>query len=188
MKAELRRVIPLLLLLGLGACDFYYDKVPSPDDAVKLVPWFDHMIESPAFHPYERADIPRRAVPGTVPIHDWEPDWAVEWGRGDASTADRQLNPLAAGELAARGDTLYTVFCGVCHGPVGDGRGPVGPRVGAPSLLTEKARALTDGNIYSIIRYGRGVMPLYGDKIVLPAARWAVVSHVRGLQSAGGTN
>lgn len=186
MKAELRRALPLVLLLGLGACDFYYDKVPSPDDAVKLVPWFDHMIESPAFHPYERADIPRRPVPGTVPVHAVEGNWSAEWGRGNYAVADGITSPLAAGELAARGDTAYAIYCGVCHGQAGDGRGPVGPKVGAPSLLTERARALTDGHIYSLIRYGRGVMPRYGDKIVLPAVRWAVVNHVRGLQAAGG--
>ena len=55
--------------------------------------------------------------------------------------------------------------------------------MGAPSLLTPRARGYTDGYIYSIIRYGRGVMPRYGDKVVVPAERWAIVSHVRKLQA-----
>ena len=55
--------------------------------------------------------------------------------------------------------------------------------MGAPSLLTPRARGYADGYIYSIIRYGRGVMPRYGDKVPIPAERWAVVSHVRRLQS-----
>ena len=43
------------------------------------------------------------------------------------------------------------------------GAGP--SRIGAPSLLTGRARSYSDGYIYSIIRYGRGVMPRYGDTL-----------------------
>ena len=56
-------------------------------------------------------------------------------------------------------------------------------RIAAPSLLTRRARAYSDGYIYSIIRYGRGVMPRYGDKVYAPADRWAIVNHVRKLQA-----
>ena len=85
-------------------------------------------------------------------------------------------------DIDAAGDTLYQNYCAVCHGPAGDAKGPVSPRIGAPSLLTARARAYTDGYIYSIIRYGRGVMPRYGDKVYLPRDRWAIVNHVRKLQ------
>jgi len=37
--------------------------------------------------------------------------------------------------------------------------------------------------LYSIIRYGRGVMPRYGDK-VRRDARWEIVNYVRQLQAA----
>ena len=76
----------------------------------------------------------------------------------------------------------WQTFCTVCHGAAGDGKGPVGPRVGAPSLLTGRARGYSDGYIYSIVRYGRGVMPRYGDKVYLPSDRWAIVNHLRKLQ------
>ncbi|HEU5303667.1 MAG TPA: cytochrome c, partial [Gemmatimonadales bacterium] len=45
-----------------------------------------------------------------------------------------------------------------------------------------RARGYSDGYIYGMIRYGRGVMPRYGDKVPVPAERWAIVSHVRRLQ------
>ena len=54
----------------------------------------------------------------------------------------------------------------------------------AQSLLTDRARAWPDGYIYSLIRYGRGVMPMYGDKVTEPADRWAIVNYVRQLQAA----
>src|ERR1051325_6366477 len=54
-------------LLLLAGCNAYYNAW-SPDDFMKSIPWFDHMITSRAVHPYSRADIPRTTVPGTVPI------------------------------------------------------------------------------------------------------------------------
>jgi mono/diheme cytochrome c family protein len=131
-----------------------------------------------------------------------EPDWSGEWTTGKTATADALRNPYAAGagdslkpwpagadvpilphDVDAAGDTLYQNFCAVCHGSAGDAKGPVSSRIAAPSLLTGRARAYSDGYIYSIIRYGRGVMPRYGDKVYLPSDRWAIVNHVRKLQA-----
>ena len=184
MRARLGRLaLTALALSGAGgACNYWYNDVPSPDDVVKLVPWFDHMIKSPAVHPYARGDLPRTTVPGTVPITGAEPDWGREFLSGNPAAADRLANPTRPEETLALGDTLYQVFCSVCHGPAGAGNGTVGVRMGAPSLLTDRARGFSDGYLYSIVRYGRGLMPRYGDKIFNVGARWAVVNHLRQLQ------
>ena len=178
-----RVVFTAVVVLVLSGCDWYYNTLPSPDDLVKLVPWFDHMITSPAFHPYERADIPRRSVPGTVPVTPTESDWGTEWRAANYAVADTLVNPTNATATLALGDTLYGIYCGVCHGLRGAADGPVTPKIGAPSLLTEKARVLSDGSIYSTIRYGVRLMPRYGDKIVRPTDRWAIVNYVRKLQA-----
>ena len=62
--------------------------------------------------------------------------------------------------------------------------GSIEPATSRPSLLTTTARGWSDGYLYSITRYGRGVMPQYGDKIVRRDERWAVVDYVRSLQAA----
>ncbi len=90
-----RRLGLLALALLATGCDYYYNDIPSPDDALHLVPWFDGMIRQPAVHPYQRADIPRNTVPGTVPITGGEADWSAEWGVGNTTTADRLVNPFA---------------------------------------------------------------------------------------------
>jgi|SRR5687767_4009466 len=194
-----RKLAVVAALVALSGCEPWYNRVPSPDDALHAIPWFDHMLRQRTVHPYETGTVPRLTVPGTVPITGSEGDWETEFRSGNATTADALVNPYAAGgsdsskapgpdvallpgTLAAKGDTLYGFFCAVCHGDTGDGRGPVGPRVNAPSLLTPRARAFSDGYLYSIIRYGRGVMPRYGDKVYRPADRWAIVAHVRTLQ------
>jgi hypothetical protein len=60
----------------------------------------------------------------------------------------------------------------------------VGRKLGAPPLVSDRAKAFSDGYIYSIVRYGRGLMPRYGDKVYDPLDRWAVVNHVRQLQQS----
>ena len=169
----------------LGGCNWYYHGIPSPDDLWPEIAWFDHMIQSRAVHPYQRADIPRTTVPGTVPITGGEADWAAEFLSGNAATADRLANPADPTATLARGDTLYQTYCAVCHGPAGAGDGLVGRRLGAPAITTDKARAFSDGYLYSIIRYGRGLMPKYGDKVVRHEDRWAIVNYVRRLQGGG---
>jgi mono/diheme cytochrome c family protein len=92
------------------------------------------------------------------------------------------------GTPTARGDTLYHIYCAVCHGTDGNSaNATVGPRVGAPSLLTDRAAKYVDGYLYSMVRYGRGVMPQYGDKVTRPADRWAIVNYVRHLQAQAPT-
>jgi mono/diheme cytochrome c family protein len=185
--ARSRLVVAVLLL---GGCNWYYNTLPSPDDLMKAIPWFDHMIKSRAVHPYGRADIPRYTVPGTVPITGGEADWSKEFLSGNPATADRQVNPTLADSAGLagstiRGDTLYQTFCAVCHGSRGAGDGTVGPRMGAPPLLSDRARGFSDGYLYSIIRYGRGLMPRYGDKVYRHEDRWAIVNYVRRLQGGG---
>jgi mono/diheme cytochrome c family protein len=195
---RLSALAPALLALLLGACDYYYYRIPSPDDLWHVIPWFDHMILARYIRPYETPAVPRYTPAGTVPVTGGEPDWSAEWVAGNPKTANSLVNPFASGdgrpnppgpatpviprEVEASGDTLYQNFCSPCHGPTGNADGTVTPLIGAPSLLTARARAYTDGYIYSIIRYGRGVMPRYGDKVYAPAERWAIVNHIRKLQ------
>lgn len=195
----------LALLAGLalvaGGCDWYYNDVPSPDDLWHITPWFDHMIVQKSVHAYSRVDVPRYTPEGTVPVSGGEPDWGAEFAQGKTATADALKNPIAGGapgptprhgaataeipgSIDAKGDTLFQNFCATCHGPAGAGDGPVGRRMGAPPLLSPRARGFSDGYIYSIIRYGRGLMPRYGDKLYDPIDRWAIVNHVRKLQAA----
>jgi mono/diheme cytochrome c family protein len=197
MRARSLAVAAAALLAG--SCNWYYDRVPSPDDLWHVIPWFDHMVYSKYVNPYARGNLPRYTVEGTIPVGGGEPDWAAEWAGGKTTTADALQNPTTGdsaassgievapipGDLAARGDTLYQTFCATCHGPAGKGDGPVGRRLGAPPIVSDRARGFSDGYLYSIVRYGRGLMPRYGDKVYEPLDRWAIVNHVRRLQREG---
>lgn len=182
------KLLGAVLLLATGGCNFWYNEVPSPDDAMHAVPWFDHMILSQAVHPYQRADIPRNTPKGIVPVGGAE----AEWGAGnpdgrpipvygfDVDYANSLTRPVDLPPVEpGRGAELFATYCSACHGPAGRGGGTI--PVPATPLGTATVAGYTDGYLYSIVRYGRGLMPRYGDKIVRIEDRWAVVDYVRSL-------
>ncbi len=183
-RASLRGAAMAVLALGFAGCNWWYNDVPSPDDLWHRIPWFDHMLGSRAVYPYSTAAEPRTTVPGTVPVGGTEVDYFPEWQRGNTERADGLVNPTTDMSASiARGDSLYQIFCLVCHGQTGIGDGTVGRKMGTMSLQTGRARGLSDGYIFSMVRYGRGLMGQYGDKIHRPEDRWDVVNYVRFLQN-----
>jgi mono/diheme cytochrome c family protein len=162
-------------LVALAAC--------NPDDVVHRIGWFATMRHQRSIKPYAQ---PIPPVPGTVPVTGAEPLVSLQM-------ADRLLNPRTrTSESINRGRFLYETYCLVCHGPTGRGDGPIssgagGPFFGVRSLVNDTIARRSDGYIYSVIVsgqvMGRGLMPIYGDK-VRGADRWDLVNYVRTLQAA----
>jgi mono/diheme cytochrome c family protein len=185
-----RELVILAALLGGGACSAEHwpeplRRVPGPDEAIALVPWFSTMHRGLAVQPY-KWPTPRPPVPGTIPVQGSEPALPVVPANYAAINALVNPEPGTADSLQA-GKAAYDIYCLPCHGPAGRADGPVNEllRV-APSLLTDQARGYTDGYLYAVLRQGRGLMPAYGDRLP-EQTRWQVVNYVRTLQSAGGT-
>jgi mono/diheme cytochrome c family protein len=97
-------------------------------------------------------------------------------------TEARRPNPVkATPESIAQGKKIYSYDCAQCHGVTGDGKTDVGktakmPDFSDPAALKER----TDGEIYYVIKNGRGDMPLEGDR-VKPDELWDLVNYVRSL-------
>ncbi|HEY4321683.1 MAG TPA: cytochrome c [Gemmatimonadales bacterium] len=186
----MRKVVYGLVLLALTGCNWWYNDVPSPDDVMHAIPWFDHMLMTKSVQPYQRADVPRYTPAGSVPVGGGEADWNT----GNPLMGQYSFDTLMAkkavrGNVVARpdsrsGEAVFNTYCAVCHaaGATGSADAPVKEML-APSLLTAQARGYTDGYLYSMIRYGRGRMPQYGDKIPRIDERWAVVDYLRSLQA-----
>lgn len=99
--------------------------------------------------------------------------------------------------LLRRGQQRYDIFCGPCHGRVGDGRGIVWLRSlggGVPNsyqyvqptnLHDDRLKHVPDGQLFATITNGIRNMPAYAAQIPV-RDRWAIVSYVRALQLSGG--
>ena len=85
-------------------------------------------------------------------------------------------------ESLDRGQELFGIYCYPCHGKTGQGDGPAAEKfIQPPSLTAEQAKRYSDGYLYTMVRYGRGIMPMYGDK-VRGHDRWHIVNYIRSLQ------
>jgi mono/diheme cytochrome c family protein len=127
----------------------------------------------PGFFPYFRQDPPPQTgtppapspAPYTVPVKD-----------------ARQPNPVKpTAESIARGKKLYGYDCAMCHGKDGYGKGDVATDLklkiedfSNPAAL----KGLTDGELFYIIKNGKGQMPPEGDR-VKPERIWDMVNYIR---------
>ena len=121
---------------------------------------------------------------GTAPLEDRLFPYGA--GAEEARRAGRELrNPFEPTPAnLKRGRKVYDTICIVCHGPKGEGDGPIiGRFPNPPSLLADRARGLPDGQVFHVIARGQGIMPSHAAQ-VLPDDRWRVVLYLRGLQGA----
>jgi mono/diheme cytochrome c family protein len=188
----------LVVLTGAGC---------TPMDDIMVAVFGRSMRDQPSIGAYEH---PRLPAQGTVPFASGNfPAARGEFGMGQSEgiappppVAPIELlqaianpdafphitglaNPVASdAESLARGEVLYNRACVPCHGVEGAGVGPV-VAAGVPprSVISDEARALSDGYLYSIIRVGRGAMPAYGHQLA-HFDRWHVVNYLRQLQGA----
>ena len=83
---------------------------------------------------------------------------------------------------ATKGAQLYDIYCAICHGDTGDGKGNLVKRekfLGVPSYAE---RELTDGGVYHVITNGLNSMGSHKNQMS-QKERWMVTSYVMKLKS-----
>ena len=86
-------------------------------------------------------------------------------------------------ELLERGRDRFDIYCAVCHGPDGYGRGIVVRRgfPAPPSYHDPRLRNVPVGHFFEVMTRGFGAMYPYADRLT-PTDRWAVAAYIRALQ------
>ena len=97
-------------------------------------------------------------------------------------------NPVKADSASvARGAELFNINCKMCHGPGGQGDGPIAPFLTnfKPADLTSPLlKAMSDGAIFLTISDGvPNRMPALNENFTV-RERWDLVNYVRTLQAA----
>ena len=136
--------------------------------------WFPQMKRQKAVQAFEEVLYAGRVESlsppeGTVPVGSTTPP-AMDPNDVAAQDALQNPRPMSLASLE-NGRTQYNRYCATCHGAGGLGDGPVsmtskqrGPFGGVFAIAGPRAwslQILTDGHIYSTIRYGRRRMPAY---------------------------
>jgi mono/diheme cytochrome c family protein len=168
-----KRIVITLALLSLP---FIFGLLLTYE--VIKINWISFMEIQPS---YRSMEYPLPLPAGSVPIQGA----AYIPGAGDP------VNPVPADEQSLqRGQELYALNCGICHGALGKGDGSVaGTLKRKPADLTAAhVIELTDGGIFTVI--SNGLKPVAGFKGGMPALRenlsvgdrWDVVNYLRSLQ------
>ncbi|MBK5212132.1 MAG: c-type cytochrome [Flavobacteriaceae bacterium] len=83
------------------------------------------------------------------------------------------------------GNQLFTIYCAVCHGIKGDGKGILVTRekfLGIPSYA-DPGRVIVMGGIYHVETYGLNAMGSYASQ-TNEKERWQIAMHVMDLKAA----
>jgi len=180
---SVRVVAALVIGVVLSGCTRFENRMAA-------IPVFSFLRNAPFFDPYEA---PRPAPVGSIPYisQNGFPDPELQPTEASLTAyGQRHTNPFPMSDTVAlqSGQIMYERHCAVCHGPQGNGDGPIigpGKFPFAPNLHLPITVNRTDGYIYGIISVGRGLMPAYGPRMT-PAERWATVNYLRQLQSSAG--
>lgn len=96
--------------------------------------------------------------------------------------AARQNPVKPSPESLAKGKKLYGYDCAMCHGEKGDGKGDMASDMKNVTDFTnpESLKNRADGELFYVIRHGKGEMPLEGDR-AKDDDIWHLVNYVRSL-------
>ena len=97
-------------------------------------------------------------------------------------------NPIPADETSvARGAELFTINCQHCHGPAGEGNGPIAPflvNFKPANLTKDVVQAKSDGALFLTITNGvKDRMPALNENLTV-RERWDVVNFIRTLKAS----
>jgi len=93
------------------------------------------------------------------------------------------VNPLEESPaLLDQGKALYESNCKHCHGVKGGGDGKVADKYpGVANLNSDAIKGVTEGHIFHVITYGKGLMGAHGSQ-VNEEDRWKIARYVKQLQ------
>jgi len=186
MRLKYILAISALVVIGLLVLQQSLGREPE----LRNWEFFPEMVRSSAYgsqseNPHFQDGMTQRdPVPGTIPRGH------LPFSYGDSleerDRAGRELkNPIGAAEDVdlARGEAVYRHHCQVCHGANGEGRTPVTQRgfPRPPSLRSERAKSLSDGEIFHLVTLGVRAMPPYGN-VIAPLDNWRLITHLRRIQ------
>ena len=101
----------------------------------------------------------------------------------EAAKVPNPVKPTAAS--IAAGKKVYGYDCAMCHGADGDGKGDLAVDMKLKMLdYTDPAalKDMTDGELFYIIKNGKGAMPSEGER-VNDACLWNMVIMVRSFET-----
>lgn len=150
--------------------------------------FFPNMYEAVPYETYSEHDVFKNGVEGQVPAEGsikrgFVPYEIPNTTEGYALAKETLKSPLDSISVnPEKGKELFNIYCAICHGDKGDGKGNLVKRekfLGVPSY---KDREITEGSIYHVITYGLNSMGSHANQLT-QEERWQVTDYVLKLKS-----
>lgn len=186
-----RSLVNFVMTLVAGVVVISFTTSCSKDKSQPNVELIQDMMESPAIRAQEYDESSPNHSGMRVPPEGTQPVGFTPYRyANDIAGAAKNQNPLGndSSEAVLKvGLKYYSTNCAICHGEKGEGSAAANSSVGTkmalqpPSLLSDKIRSWTDGQIYHVVTVGQGMMGPYASHIP-QKYRWQVVNYIRSLQ------
>jgi mono/diheme cytochrome c family protein len=158
------------------------------DKAKPNYQFFPNMYEAVSYETYSEHNVFKGGVEAQVPAkgsikRGFVPYEIPNTPEGYAlakATLKSPLDSLSINQDKAK--ELYTVYCAICHGDKGDGKGNLVVKekfLGVPSY---KDREITDGSIFHVVTYGLNSMGSHANQLS-QEERWVVADYVLKLKA-----
>ena len=158
------------------------------DKAKPNYQFFPNMYEAVSYETYSEHDVFKGGVEAQEPAkgsikRGFVPYEIPNTPEGYAlakATLKSPLDSLSINQDKAK--ELYTIYCAICHGDKGDGKGNLVVKekfLGVPSY---KDREITDGSIFHVITYGLNSMGSHANQLS-QEERWQVADYVLKLKA-----
>lgn len=179
MKALYKIALVAVASASLTACsnksEPNYQYMPNMYESVG----YETYAESSAFANGKEGQLPAK---GSIP-RGFTPEEYENSTAGYELAKANLKSPLAPEAVnLEKGKELFTIYCAICHGDKGDGKGNLVKREKFLGVPNYKDRAITEGSIYHVITYGLNSMGSHANQLS-QTERWQVVNYVLKLKS-----
>jgi mono/diheme cytochrome c family protein len=152
-----------------------YQYMPNMYEAVS----YETYAESNAFKNGKEGQLPAEgSINRGFEVYDY-PNTTAGY---DAAKANLKspLDPASVDMEKAK--VLFEIYCAICHGNAGDGKGKLVKQekfLGVPSY---KDRVITEGSVFHVVTYGLNAMGSHANQLSANE-RWMVAAYVMKLKS-----
>jgi mono/diheme cytochrome c family protein len=158
------------------------------DKAKPNYQFFPNMYEAVSYETYSEHNVFKGGVEAQLPAkgsikRGFVPYEIPNTPEGYAlakATLKSPLDPTTINQDKAK--DLYTVYCAICHGEKGDGKGNLVVKEKFLGVPNYKDREITDGSIFHVITYGLNSMGSHANQLS-QEERWIVADYVLKLKA-----
>lgn len=182
MKNIVNIAVVIIISMSLTSC--FNKETPN----YRYMP---NMYKSVAYEPYGEYEILPNEQEAMLPVEGtisrgWKPYEYENTLEGKAlATSELKIDLAVTDKNLQEGKKLFEIYCGLCHGNKGDGKGILVERekfLGVPSYA-DPGRIINEGSVYHVMMYGLNSMGSHASQ-TSEKERWQIVMHVLDLKAS----